>query len=413
MQTNLSAQSGTSLVLALLLAACGGGGGGETGPGSQPNAQPVDERISLSQYLTQRTAPPQAQQAQALQASDFRFASTAHAASDVAGSNALLLPGLEQSRRALLMAAAQGETLAELQAQQADPQGLAAGVQQRELQALSSSRFRPGFLQSTEHGHPQAMAPQQWRAISLTDWGTQAPASLRIQEHIELDLRWPAGVQGFEGVFEDDSGERRLKPMWRIAGPVWRLDEAGFTARGLNLADGTRLVSLTPSQGGLRAFAQTGLDAALLLVHQRLRAGVAAQTGNWVLAQRPPSFKNLQSGASLARAGDPARAQLGALDGSPQQARLIGPFTHLSWTQTGLSISGSQTLEFIPLAGTASQGGGSVTEHAEPPFDGPVACPPGEAAAKPMLLLVIDARLRLIALAQVASQGEAGQLCER
>jgi hypothetical protein len=398
------------LLSSLVLAACSGGGG-EAGPGIQPSSPPADDRITLAQYQALRSAPPQPLTATAQQASDYRFA-TAPLAASAAEGNTLLLPGLAQSRRALLMAAAQGETLTELQAQAADPQGLAAGVQQRELQALSSSLFRPGYLQSSEQGHAQAQAPRQWKGTALADWGTQAAATLRVHDSVALDLRWSASAEAFDGVFEFDGGARWLKPMWRMAGPVWRLDEAGFTARGLRFADGTQLVSLTPALRDLNGFLQNGLDAALLLLNQRLRAGVAAQAGHFVLAQGSPSFANLHRDASLGRAGDPARAQLSALNGAAQVARAVGPFVDLAWTQTGLTLSGQQSLEFIALSGA---GGGQTTggrfTRIDTPFHWPIACRAGEADLRPQVLLLLDVQLRLVALAQVSSQGADGQLC--
>ena len=76
--------------------------------------------------------------------------------------NTVLLPALHLNRRALLMSAAQGETLAELQAQRADSQGLAAGVLEREVLAAPATLIRPAYLQDSERGSAHAQAPRSW-----------------------------------------------------------------------------------------------------------------------------------------------------------------------------------------------------------------------------------------------------------
>jgi hypothetical protein len=356
----------------------------------------------------------------AQQASDFAFA-TAPLATDTSVGNGLLLPSLDQSRRALLMSAAQGETLAELQALAADPQGLAAGVQQRELVALPGTLFRTGFLEDSDRGSSQAQAPYRWLMRNVDSWNLSAVTtggiSLEINETIVHDLRWPGEVSRFDGVFEADDGQRRIKPMWRLKGQVWRLDEAQFVGRGLQLAEGLKLIALQPRQGGLRAFLQDGLDKALLRLNERLRAGIVTVDGDWVLAVGSPFFGSLHGRPTLGRAGDPLRAQLGALNGVAQVAELDTLLLHLGWDEQGLKLTGRQNLRFHSLgrSGGNPTYGSSVTDASLPSGwpTTPPPCPSGEADLRPMVLLLVDAQHRLLMLAKVAAQGEPGVICAR
>jgi hypothetical protein len=405
------------LLLALSLAACGGGGPGESGPGAQPSTPPPDNRVSLLQYSATRTPLPQPTHALAAQESDYQFVTAALAASS---GNALLLPPLQLSRPALLRAAAQAETLAEQQPLAADPKGLAAGPTERELLALDSTRFHAEFLQRSERGDGTAQAPSAWTARSLTDWQgwlggdlrIGASSTLMVRERLEMNARWTLPAEPYDGVFEQADGQRDLRPMWRIAGPVWRIDESRFSAKGLLLADGAQLIALWPRQGRLAAFERQGLGEALLRLNQRLRAGIAPAPGTWNLAIGSPSFGSAQPELALGRAGDPARAQLEGLNGSPQFATADRPTLSLRWDDQGLHLSGTQSLAFHEMAGSSGQDTGGGTTRIDEPLLPNVSCPSGEPDLRPLLLLALDAQHRLVMLARIENQGEPSARCE-
>jgi hypothetical protein len=417
-----------SLCAAALLSACGGGGSGaESGPSASP-AAPVDNRITLAQYTASRPSAGTPLPATAQQASDYRFATAPLAEAASRGQlNTVLLPALHLNRRALLMAAAQGETLAELQAQSGDPQGLAAGVRQRELSALRGTLLRPGYLQETDRGGAHAQAPASWKINELSDWtGWTAslpadlpPPTLVVEDSLQMRTAWPSAAERFDGLFVADNGARTIKPMLRVRGSTFQLDEASFSAKGLQFADGLQLVSLVPSRSGLGAFVQNELADALLLLNQRLRAGVSRRDGVWVLAESGPSLREIDLMQPLGRSGDRLNAQLLALDGRPHVAVAKSSASGLSWSESGLSLLGSHQLGFHPVATvnsgslnasftntTLGRGGDFILIGELPP------CPSEKPDLRPMVLLLLDAQHRLLALASVAEQGGDGRSCQ-
>jgi hypothetical protein len=407
------------LCMAALLSACGGGGSSaESGPSASP-AAPVDNRVTLAQYTASRPSAGTPLPATAQQASDYRFATAPLADAASRGQlNTVLLPALHLNRRALLMSAAQGETLAELQAQRADSQGLAAGVLEREVLAALATLIRPAYLQDSERGSAHAQAPRSWRATAVSDWALvplperTASPTLVVRDSMRLERAWPGTVERFEGVFEADSGARSLQPMQRMRGALFQLDEATFTARSLQLGDGFELVGLVPKRGGLVGFVMNDLGDALVLLNQRLRAGLTRGEGALVLAQGGVELLGADASQALSLAGDPLKAQLTALDGRPQLATATVQPGGLNWDANGLRLWGGHTLAFQPLFGPQSNffSGGSVFRNIT--RDWPVACRAGAADLRPMVLLLLDAQHRLVALASVAEQGGSGTPCQ-
>ncbi len=405
------------LFTAALLSACGGGGSSAEGVPSASPAAPVDNRITLAQYSASRTGAVTPLPATAQQASDYRFATAPLAEAASKGQlNTVLLPALHLNRRALLMAAAQGETLAELQAQRADPQGLAAGVLEREVLAAPVTLLRPAYLQDSDRGSAHAQAPRSWRATLVSDWASvplperTASPTLLIRDSMGLQKAWPGVVERFDGVFESDAGARSLQAMQRIRGAVFQLDEPAFTARGLQLGDGLELVGLVPKRGGLSGFVMNELGDALVLLNQRLRAGVPRVDGALVLAQGGAQFTGVEATQALSLAGDPLKAQLTALDGRPHVATASAEPSGLNWDGVGLRLWGGHALAFQPLLGTSNNGSQAAGFTRNEVF-WPVACPAGAADLRPMVLLLLDAQHRLLALASVARQGEEGAPC--
>jgi hypothetical protein len=406
------------LCMAALLSACGGGGSSaESGPSASP-AAPVDNRVTLAQYTASRPSAGTPLPATAQQASDYRFATAPLADAASRGQlNTVLLPALHLNRRALLMSAAQGETLAELQAQRADTQGLAAGVLEREVLAAPATLIRPAYLQDSERGSAHAQAPRSWRATAVSDWALvplperTASPTLVVRDSMRLERAWPGAIERFDGVFEADSGARSQQPMQRMRGALFQLDEATFTASGLQLGDGFELVGLVPKRGGLGGFVMNDLGDVLVVLNQRLRAGLTRSEGALVLAQGGVELAAVDASQALLLAGDPLKAQLTALDGRPQVATASVQPGGLNWDGTRLRLSGAHSVAFQPLLGANNNGSQASVITRDLIFRSPVACRAGAADLRPMLLLLLDAQHRLLAIASVARQGGEGVPC--
>lgn len=402
-------------LLVLGLTGCGGGGGSSDDSATTQPVAAADPRVLVSQYKPASPAP--LGPAQALTASDYQFVTTPLMASSAVA--AVVVPAPALAQRALLIAATPpGVQRDELLAQPGDLRGLAAGIARRELQSLAGFGAWPEWLQTSALGSAEGLAPGAWRATPLASWDSVVgtlPAgfspSLRVVDSVDRSWNWPGAVESFDGVFEHDSGEREQRRMLRLNGTGWALATAEFSAQGLVLGDGAQLIKLRPVQGPMVSFARSAaLGEALVVINQRLRAGLALANSSMVLGDLPPELADAQALSNVQRLGSPESLPFTQLDGRGHYAELRRAAAP-SWNGAGLRLAGGQELLFIGSGSNSFQSGGVVVTIGDIPSFLPLPACPGAPVLRPELLLAVDAQYRLLWLARLPSQGSNPQTC--
>lgn len=302
-----SAHSWLALLLASLtsLTACGGG----DGPAAPADSDP--QRSTVSAYTSARTAAAPSQAAAEAQppASLDAACDPTHELAVAAlrlqdgQAHALIAPPLLAAHLNMLVAAAAGDTLAQLHTQFPEQACLNDGLRQtpllsRQLWAERGARFQRRFLQQTDWaGAASTLAgPSPWRAgetgfadlsyasdpafqqalspayapTLMANFVDTRNTRLVIGDALDLGLSW-ARDQAFDGHFRSDAGLSYRVPLLRITDSVVQHQTADYTANALTDAAGLTLITITPRAGTLQAFAASQLAPAL-------QASIAALT---------------------------------------------------------------------------------------------------------------------------------------
>lgn len=350
---------------------------------------------------------------------------------------AVVLPGLQAARLAVLRAASAGETLAELQA--ALPTGLGpntaeallAGVS-RQLFAPASAQFDPRFLAATDL--PGSAGAARWQATTVQDgasataalggYGDASPLALSSQTRLVIGQRFAvdaaAGGQAvaFDGVGVRSPDTWYTAPMVALEGPGGTLLGEDYTVTATWVGDHLWL-SLRPRgdaplfQGLAPASLAAGLSAAWAAyatpasLVQRSRQVWPRQT----LA--PEDRSRLPAGITLPY--DRLRANLQGLDGGGTYLVETVGAASLTVDAAGLRASGAQAMafNFSPDNGYGGGSTGAGATQVLPEFSIPSACPRAEPDWRGAYLALIDRAGRLLLVATLPNADAVATTCAR
>jgi len=424
---------GCGLSLLVGLTACGGGGGNAAAPTSTPHAPPttqpsapVDSRLTLVQYQATRPEPMAAARPEASSTSSAQ--AVAPFAEPLAlRSNLLHVPALREGLRSLLLASARGPTLSQVQTLLPELGAWTAPLLARSLYAPSEALFNPQFLQASDVNSALA-APLSWQAEAFGNANTfqpawpdgldpsrlemEAGAKLVVIDRVSQRLRWPQGSRLRDGLIEHESGMRSVAPMREVEGLVWQHRGGDWEAEGLSSADGY-LLRISPQSGTLGEFAQQGMAAALAQLQALLRTDqLKGAQGHLRLPEGPLPAPDLAAPLphALQLPFDKLNGDLGALDGVPSYARLaLGSFA-LDVNAEGLRLQGGMALALGPRPNASASYGSVVTWIPVDPL-WPPPCPDLGPALRSHLLVWLDSRHRVVALAAVLHPSGQGKRC--
>lgn len=453
----------TSISAALLcgLASCGGGDGGGAAASAAAAAAAAASAeaaaaaaslasassLTVAQYQAQRstaagTGTGTATPADATQQAKLRSADQALAVAqwqtDFAGSNPVVLPPLVYASARALAAAAQGDTLAQLdtllagrislapdattaawQTGQVASAGWAAQgfkLARSFLRAVDSSdgrlaawsladaAFAAGSA-SSDAALTQALAAQ---GLALTDFAATNNLRLLLTHALKLSGGWPAGYT-FDGLFEVGPQDLLALPLLRVRTGVKRLAGTDYTA-DLLAAGPLRVLALRPTAGTLHAFATTRLAPALAAAVQTLVMDGAGTAGELLLPLGPLAL-DAAVDAPIQRAGvtlafDEVNANLRGLDElGGTYAQVKSAPARLVVSADGLALSAAHGLGLTYSVRNVNSGYGVIVTNSGGsvafPVSGP--CTPVWPVAdlRSFFLAVLDSRGALLALVAV------------
>lgn len=389
------------------LAACGGGAEGRS-PGTQPSA-PSDPRLTLQQYQAGR--PPPAGPVTSSAALSAESVTGAVTLLRGPSGNAISVPALPDGLRTLLLSAAQGDTLAQIQTHWPDPGARSAATVRRELWAHPQARFLPSFLQASDRGAP-LLADWQARGAATAlelqpNWPPGTPvselemdagSSLLVIDQLDVQLPWPTGSSTADGLFQFEGGALSIVKLRSVPGERWELQGSDWQAEGLNLPQ-ARLIRLQPKTGRLEDFVRQGLSPALAEVLQKLHQGLRTQPGVLRLPEGklPKPGWNLGLPAAVSLPFDKTRGELSQIDGTPSFARLAKGEAELESSERGLRLRAGYALALAPRAGPPQWPvAGVFTQITFPGVS--LGCPDLGAPLRSHVLVWLDLHGRLVGL---------------
>ncbi|MFO1252088.1 MAG: hypothetical protein U1E77_13380 [Inhella sp.] len=412
------------------LAACGGGR--STPEGSQPSA-PVDSRQTLTQYLAARPAArswplapaPSADQLAAPVAWLQGGSDQVFAGSDLTPGdryNRISVPALVDGLRPLLLAAATGATLAQIQSHWPDPGARSAPLVQRELWAQPQARFLPSFLNASDRQAPLLTA---WRAGTAAepaalkpDWpdylgassvGLDERTALLLIDQVDVQQAWPTGSSLADGLWDFGAGYPAIVSLRRVPGEHWTLAGPGWQAEGLKLAQ-SHLIRLQPAAGRLEDFLKQGATPALAEVIARLHQGLPAAPGVLRLPEGV-AWSGWQLGwpAAVTLPLDKDRAELTQIDGAAAFAQIQQGTASWEISEQGMRLRAglALTLKHRADLGSASGVFSSTWSPVQPP-----PCPALGPPLRSHVLVWLDAQYRLIGLQALRRPAGALPPCE-
>lgn len=433
------------MALAALLAACGGGGG-DSGP-ERSSAAPVDHRVSLTGYAaTRSTSAPTATWPTHLDAADFdgiresllaRMESRddSYQGRIDAEANALAVPALAAGLRTTLVAAARGDTAAQIATLWPHDAGPWSGrLLQRTVLAVADGLFEPAFVRALDMGNP-VVAPGSWSFKSVPagydfspdlPFGTyasqlqlEAGAKLLIVDRVDQQLRWAQAPSKVSTSYRTDSGTVRQLEAMRVEGPTARVQGSRWQALLLRQSE-QLLVRLSPDAGSLPDFVKGDLRLALLEVQSQLRSGLTFQAGSLLLAEASANESRLDLGipAGLRLPFDKDLGDLSGMDGTPSYARTALGFGRLDLDTAGVHLEAGMATAIGPRpnarppdANASTFGAISSSDTLMDYWDwNPPNCPAVE-SLRSHVLAWLDPQGRVLALAAIRTPALAGKRC--
>lgn len=438
-------QLGLAFTFTLALQACGGGSSGTSPDAQSAQAQPYS---TVSAYGQARAAESGLPGNDAKPPSDSTESNATDAALQLAmdglyaglayendHTNVLVVPALTAAHLNGLASASDGGTLSQLQSAFPELDQWTAELKrsqsvQRQVWSQQGRGFLRSFLKATDlslkwqggeldlaHAQADTGLDQTLKALhpylGASSWDKTGDNRLVIVDAWQSKTSW-SGATAFEGVFETESGSRKIIPMLRISEGVTRYSEAGFTAN-VHQGHEQTIMTIVPTSDSLATFVgDSKLRGAIAHTVAALlsgSSGVPPAAGELILpsGQQDLAYQLARTlyAKSAGQAYNEFDANLKRLDGTGGiYAKLepTGPILEITASSLSLQVATTTQFIFSPRNRFNQPGPGGAygviisTTIVLPPC-------PHEPDLSSFFLITLDARHRVTSLAAIGYAG--------